>query len=236
MKLFLRAGHGSSNGDPGAVSSIDPKYTDAGVSGNVVNLIAQKLKGKVPIVVSAKPYNTDDDYYEARRQGCNLILFIHCNSSVNSSANGSETFYNHDNFEGYGTSLLNYFARAMGFSKRGCALQEKVYAMTHTDIPILLLEMGFLSNWGDLQKLKAQQDYCADAVVHWILGQCSTDVKEYTFQEGTITYMDNNNHTYNLMSPVRVIQGRTYLPLRDIANLTGKKAGYLPGVKKIILF
>jgi len=233
MKLFLRAGH-EHTGDPGAIAFDGTR--ESVVNNNVVNLISQKLQNKVQTVISARPYNTQEDYHTAKQKRCNLILFLHCNSATNSTATGAEVYYNHTNFEGYGSSLLNYYSRAMGLNKRSCTLKAAVAAMDYTDIPILLLEMGFLSNYSDLQKLKFQQDYISDSIIHWILGQCP-DVREYTFEENSDLYNRNDSSSnFKLLAPVRVINGRTYLPLRDVANLTGKKAGYLPGVKKIILF
>lgn len=108
-----------------------------------------------------------------------------------------------------------------------------VGAMDNTDIPILLLELGFMSNFIELQVLKSQQSYIADSIIHWILGQCYGDIKEYTFQENSTNYSTNDSaQNFTLSAPVKIINGRTYLPLRDIGSLVGKKSGYLPNLKR----
>lgn len=235
MKILFRAGHGSPDGDNGAVASDGTKEHD--INSGVMNFLASKMDGKVPYLIAPETYDTNANYTYAKNNDCNLILFIHSNSSVNKSARGCEVYYNDEKFKGYGTSLGNYYSRAMGMTLRWVTKKACVGAMDNTDIPILLLELGFLSNSQDLQILKTQQSYMADAIMHWVLGQCYDSILECTFQENSNIYNKNNSaNNFTLSAPVRIINGRSYLPLRDIAELTGKKTGYLPALKKIILY
>ena len=238
MKFCLRAGHGCLDGniqDMGAIG-IDGT-TEYSINAGVVNLLAGKMENRVPYVISPNYHNTEETYNFAKSKLCNFILFIHSNSFTDSTAKGAECFYNDAKYEGYATSLLNYYSFSMGLFHRECHLDAAVKAMEHTDIPILLLELGFVSNPADLQILKTQQSYIADSIMHWILGQCDKTIIEYTFQDNSTIYRTNlSEDSVTLSGPVKIINGRTYIPLSDFGEILEKKTGYLPAIKKITLY
>lgn len=175
MKLCIDPGHGMSNAvngryDPGAVS--------AGVSeADIVLLLALTLKAKCHAAgikfwmtrddaTDSTPVGTRDD--RALAAGCTHFLSLHCNSSANILATGTETIYR--NGKDFSKIVQACGLYAIGRRDRG----TKTEAQLGRSLAVLafpqsaLLEIGFISNAEDRRRMLDRQrriDF-ADSLVY----------------------------------------------------------------------
>lgn len=99
---------------------------------------------------------------EANAPDINFIVTIHANSSTNTSARGTQSFYPSTHDIGTSTALATSI-----YTQLKTIFPEFAPPTTHDGIGLLtthtavLVEMGFMSNADDLTILKTQQDQIA---------------------------------------------------------------------------
>ena len=99
----------------------------------------------------------------ANESEADLFLSIHNNAAKrNDKASGTTVLYK-------GAAGLDYDAKALaeifseeltaalGSENRGATTGDEIYVIHHSDVPVLLLEIGFMSNHNDLQKLQKEE-------------------------------------------------------------------------------
>jgi len=145
--VVLDAGHGGH--DPGA----------DGASGNYEKHFTQALTEKVYRILlrepGFKPYmtRTDDTFIEledraaiANSQQADAFLSIHGNTFTSDpSVSGTETYYYEPDSAKLAQVLQQAIVKATGFSDRGIK-KEDWKVLRHSEVPAVLLEVGFLTN------------------------------------------------------------------------------------------
>lgn len=107
----------------------------------------------------------DVDLYDraafAKDVGADLFVSLHMNASTSKSANGTEVYYsssnNDKNRAGLSSSrlatlLVNNLSTVLGTSKRGTNTAKFVVVHRNT-VPAVLIELGFMSNQNDFNKI-----------------------------------------------------------------------------------
>jgi len=107
----------------------------------------------------------DVDLYDraafAKEVGAGLFVSLHMNASTSKSANGTEVYYsssnNDKNRAGLSSSrlatlLVNNLSTVLGTSKRGTNTAKFVVVHRNT-VPAVLIELGFMSNQNDFNKI-----------------------------------------------------------------------------------
>ncbi len=174
--IVVDPGHGGK--DPGAIIGT---YREKDVN-LAVTLELKKLLDNLP---DTKVYYTrlDDSYPTlqertilANEVGADFFLSLHCNSFA-SSYNGTETLY----YPGPDTPGMDHFELAEIFQATFPAYTEfkdytakqrdNLYVLKHTDMPSIILEMGYLSNDHDRSYLidPTYQDDIAKGIYESIL-------------------------------------------------------------------
>ena len=84
------------------------------------------------------------------------FVSIHCNSNVNPAINGSEVYVYQQNTQSYWLSqhVLNGIVARMGTKDNGVRLNPSLYVLRRTSMPAILVELAYLSNASDAQKLR----------------------------------------------------------------------------------
>jgi N-acetylmuramoyl-L-alanine amidase len=83
------------------------------------------------------------------------MLSIHCNAA-NGSANGTETFYRGEFNKGFAAKINSALCAALGTKSRGVKTES---SSQHSRLavmafqPCFLIELGFIDNAGDLEKM-----------------------------------------------------------------------------------
>lgn len=85
---------------------------------------------------------------DANSWRADYFISLHCNASVYTSATGSEAFAYSRNSEGYqlGGSILESLHEVTGLQNRGMAVRPGLYVLKRTQMPAVLVELGFITN------------------------------------------------------------------------------------------
>lgn len=165
--VVLDAGHGGT--DPGAVRTLNGKTIyEKDLNYKIMYTLTQKYFNAPdsPVKVYYSRYDdTKVDLYEraafATKVGADLFVSLHMNANNSTSPYGTEIYYYEKNTsktasgltsKSLATFVLNSITDALGTNKRYISSQNYV-VVRETKVPAILIELGFMSNEGDLKKL-----------------------------------------------------------------------------------
>lgn len=171
-RIVIDAGHGGN--DPGAI------IKSAGVNEKTLNLqVASILKDKLTMAGYEVIMNRDSDYFvplkdryvNANEADADLFVSIHHNSTTNTATSGIETLHNNsnDNKE-IAVYIQNQIISSTGAVNRGTKVRTDLAVLNGTKMPAVLIELGFMTNSGELSKLtdSSYQNTMADAILSGI--------------------------------------------------------------------
>lgn len=178
--VILDAGHGQS--DPGKIGVNGKEEKDINLS--IAKKVERKLK-KQRIVV--KMTRTEDKGLDDTKIGDmkervelingtkpNLAVSIHQNSYTQEEIKGAQVFYFTHSKEGKEAAeiMQEMFRLFDKENKRVCKGNNTYYMLKKTEVPTIIVECGFLSNWEEAEKLstkeyqeKVAQVIC-DGIIH----------------------------------------------------------------------
>ncbi|MBD2869982.1 N-acetylmuramoyl-L-alanine amidase family protein [Paenibacillus arenilitoris] len=147
-KVVIDPGHGGD--DPGATGASGRYEKDftLSISKKVVRLLKQIPQVQVYMTrEDDRTLSTVDRDRTNYANGLNADLFIslHGNTYESSSVSGIETFYYHDDSLPFAESIHAKLVEASGFNDRGIK-HEDYYVLKETNMPAILLELGYLTN------------------------------------------------------------------------------------------
>lgn len=109
---------------------------------------------------------------EANEWGADIFLSLHTNAAANSSATGSEALI-------YSTAstvannlaqdILAQMTALTGLRNRGVIERPGLYVLRRTDMPAVLVELGFITNSNDAFLMVNEPDSFADGIYRGIL-------------------------------------------------------------------
>jgi len=107
----------------------------------------------------------------ANRWGADWFLSIHCNSSTNPNAQGSEIFVYRSRNQAYymAQQILGQITSQLQLRNRGVKINPNFYVLRNTDMPAMLIELAFITNLSDAQKLANDQRVFARAIYDGIV-------------------------------------------------------------------
>lgn len=93
--------------------------------------------------------------YEANTWGADYFISLHCNSSVNTEASGSEAYVYSASSPAYvlGERILEGLHDMTGLPNRGVFERPGLYVLRATNMPSVLVEMGYITNLNDVYLL-----------------------------------------------------------------------------------
>lgn len=173
MKIFIDAGHNDKLCDTGATGN---GLKEQDITFAVSNILVEKLKNvDVDIKLSRPTKSTilgidlnsslNKRAELANKWGADLFLSIHCNSFWLASANGTEIYAYSKKTSAYnlGEKIANNISKQLDIYNRGIKTSNFA-VLKKTSMPALLIELAFISNVNDAQKLKDRQEEFADAI------------------------------------------------------------------------
>jgi len=93
---------------------------------------------------------------EANEWGANYFISIHANASENTEANGTEVYvyrlYTQANW--LAQHVLQGIVDTVGTKDNGVRARTNLYVLRRTAMPAILVELAYMSNPGDAEKLK----------------------------------------------------------------------------------
>ncbi|HIW33407.1 MAG TPA: N-acetylmuramoyl-L-alanine amidase family protein [Candidatus Paenibacillus intestinavium] len=157
--VVLDAGHG--NGDPGSVNSKLGLFEKTFNLSSVLK-IKTELEKNPKIVVHLT--RSDDTYLELTERvafaenipglgkKADIFISVHANSFTTSDANGTETYYSNANSKTLAETIHPHVVAAVGLKDRGVKTAG-FKVIKATTMPAILLEVGYMSNAGDVKVL-----------------------------------------------------------------------------------
>lgn len=84
------------------------------------------------------------------------FLSIHCNANTNPAINGSEVYVYAQYTQSYWLAqhILSGIVSRVGTRDNGVRLNPSLYVLRRTNMPAALIELAYLTNAGDAQKLR----------------------------------------------------------------------------------
>ena len=104
---------------------------------------------------------------EANEWGADLFLSLHTNAALNERASGSEALiYSTDSETALGVAqdILTQLALTTGLRNRGVIERPGLYVLRRTNMPAVLVEMGFITNPTDAELMAYSPDLFARGI------------------------------------------------------------------------
>ncbi len=153
-RVVVDPGHGGK--DPGAQSTLG--FWEKGVVLDVGNKLARDLQARGASVSMTR---SDDTFVEldgraafANRQRVDLFVSVHADSSPNPEASGFTVYISrHAGSEALAAAqAIEHSLRGAGFASRGIGRAD-YRVVKNTDMPAVLVELGYLTNGRDARNL-----------------------------------------------------------------------------------
>lgn len=100
----------------------------------------------------------------ANDSGADLFLSVHNNSTASgrmSSINGTEVMYEGGDMTGrskkFATICLQHLLDELGSKSKGTVVGDEVYIIRMSEVPVAVVEVGFMTNQKELNKLQEQE-------------------------------------------------------------------------------
>ena len=174
MKVFINPGHApAGRPDPGACN-VYTGLRECDVAAEVGCLVAQHLNN---VGIETEVMQSDSlsaVCTAANSSEADIFISIHCNSAENKSAQGTETWYCYGSQHGewLARCINDQIVGALGTADRGIKSARPghngLYVLTNTDMPAVLVELGFISNAEDLVLLTEQANEFARAIARGV--------------------------------------------------------------------
>lgn len=169
IRIFIDQGHNpAGNVNAGAVAN---GLYEGDITYNVGILLANMLNndGRFEARVSRQEPTTvlgtsnstslQERVRMANSWPADYFISIHCNSNVNPAINGTEIYLYQ-----FGTQanwladqIMTGITQMVGTNNNGIRINPTLYVLRTTQMPALLVELAYLTNWADAQKLRDNQ-------------------------------------------------------------------------------
>ena len=108
--------------------------------------------------------------YEANTWGADYFVSLHCNTSTNTSASGSEAYVYSESTPAYTLAgrILEGLHDMTGLRNRGVFIRPSLYVLRATSMPAVLVEMGYMTNANDLYLLTSDPESFARGIYRGI--------------------------------------------------------------------
>lgn len=109
---------------------------------------------------------------EANAWGADVFLSLHTNAAANTSATGSEALIYSDTLDiprELATDILEQLNLTTGLRNRGVIERPGLYVLRRTNMPAVLVEMGFISNPYDADLMANSPELFARGIYRGIL-------------------------------------------------------------------
>ena len=110
---------------------------------------------------------------DAIKWGADYFISIHCNASTNPDYNGTEVYIYNELSKSYplAESILSEIVLQVGTRDNGVRVNPSLYVLRRTPMPSLLVELAYITNLSDAEKLANHQQEFAHAIYDGILFQ-----------------------------------------------------------------
>ena len=99
------------------------------------------------------------------------FISIHANANTDPNVNGTEAYVYQEYTQPYylGEQILNSIVRDVGTKNNSVRVRPSLYVLRNTHMPAVLVELAYLTNASDAEKLRNNQQQFAEAIYRGIL-------------------------------------------------------------------
>ncbi len=117
---------------------------------------------------------------EANNWPADYFISIHCNASVNTSANGTEGYIYSTPSTAYdlSKSIVEEIVRRTGTKNNGIFTNPSLYVLRYTKMPATLIELAYISNFNDAVKLSSDQYQFAFGIYQGVLNYLGLNISD----------------------------------------------------------
>lgn len=185
IKIFIDQGHNPFGFNSGAEGNgIREQDVTYNVGIYLAQLLAQDDRFEVltsrtcitQVVGYSNRTSLEERVWRANWWGADWFLSVHCNSSTNPNANGSEIYVYRSRNRAYymAQQILSQITQQLQLADRGVKINPSFYVLRNTNMPAMLVELAFITNPSDAQKLQDDQQIFAqaiyDGIVNYLFG------------------------------------------------------------------
>ncbi|MBQ8140283.1 MAG: N-acetylmuramoyl-L-alanine amidase [Clostridia bacterium] len=108
---------------------------------------------------------------DANSWGADYFISLHTNASELASASGSEAFAYSSASAAFalGEDILYWLNQTTGLKNRGMKVRTNLYVLRRTQMPAVLVELGFITNPSDASLMNSRPDLFADGIYRGIV-------------------------------------------------------------------
>lgn len=101
----------------------------------------------------------------------NYCLSIHVNANTNPAVNGTEVYVYQEYSQSYylGEKILNSIVNNVGTKNNGVRVRPSLYVLRKTNMPAALIELAYITNANDVEKLRNEQYLFAQSIYKGLL-------------------------------------------------------------------
>ncbi|MCR5792502.1 MAG: N-acetylmuramoyl-L-alanine amidase [Lachnospiraceae bacterium] len=162
--IVVDAGHG---GDDTGTYSRDKKYDEKDINLSVVLYLKELMDEQENIKVYYTRLEDKKVYLNPRVNLANtlkadMFISVHCNASKYDDPDGVEVLYTTNaaktpiSSKHLAAIFANTFSKDLQMTNRGCLKQNEVYIVGNSKVPVVLIEIGFMSNEKNMEFMKKQ--------------------------------------------------------------------------------
>ena len=180
IKIFIDQGHNPTGFNTGAEGN---GLKEQDITYNVGMMLAQLLRQDErfevltsrtcisQIVGYSNRTSLEERVWRANWWGADWFISIHCNSSTNPNASGSEIYVYRSQTRAYymAQDILGQITTQLDLRDRGVRINPEFYVLRNTRMPAMLIELAFITNPSDAQKLADNQSQFAQAIYDGIV-------------------------------------------------------------------
>lgn len=154
MKIFLAAGHGGT--DPGAIGGqTEEKLEAIKIVDEVERLLRPVLGPQQELIIVPHEFKLEETVKyineNAKEAPEDICIEVHLNSNEGVPGSGTETYYGEQQLA---VKLQTEIVRVLGLRDRGVRWGMHLYFNKATNPPSALVELGFINNPEDLDKVR----------------------------------------------------------------------------------
>ncbi len=175
IKIYIDQGHNPGGVNGGAIAGdIEEQEINYNVGIKLANILRSDYRFEVKTSRTSPTqvlgYNVTTSLAERVNQAnawpADYFISIHCNSNPSPAINGAEVYIYefYTQAEYLAQHILQRIVQIVGVRDNGVRANPSLYVLRKTNMTSILVELGYMSNPGDLQKLLNNQDAYAYAM------------------------------------------------------------------------